>query len=66
MLVNDDNIRFLSTAYRADFNRGWKGVAPLWQRFATSVPSASRKNLYAWMGDWPELQPWIGDRSSRR
>jgi phage major head subunit gpT-like protein len=62
MIINDDNITFLNTAYRASFQRAFKGVAPLWPRFATEVPSATKTNLYAWMGQFPTLRQWIGDR----
>ncbi len=63
MIINRDNINFLNTLYSAAFKRGLDGgVAPLWQRFTTEVPSSSKSNLYAWMGQFPQLRQWIGDR----
>ncbi len=63
MIINNDNIRFLNTVYNAAFKRGLEGgVPPMWKRYATSVPSSSRKNLYAWLGQFPKLREWVGDR----
>lgn len=62
MIINQANVEFLNTAYRANFQRGFGGVAPMWPRFATEVPSSTAKNVYAWLGQFPKLREWIGDR----
>lgn len=62
MIINQANIDFLNTAYRANFQRALGGVAPMWSRFATEVPSSTSKNVYAWLGQFPKLREWIGDR----
>jgi phage major head subunit gpT-like protein len=62
MIINDDNIAFLNTSYRASYQRAFKGVTPLWPRFSTTVPSATKTNLYAWMGQFPSFREWLGDR----
>ncbi len=62
MDINDDNIRFLNTSYRASYQRAFQGVRPLWPRFTTEVPSATKKNLFAWLGQFPSFREWIGDR----
>jgi phage major head subunit gpT-like protein len=62
MLINAANIDFLNTAYRANFQRALSGVTPMWTRFATEVPSSTGKNIYAWLGQFPKLREWIGDR----
>lgn len=62
MIINQANIEFLNSAYRANFQRAFSGFAPMWARFATEVPSTTKKNIYAWMGEFPQLREWIGDR----
>ena len=63
MDINDDNIRFLNTSYRASYQRAFQGVRPLWPRFTTEVPSATKKNLFAWLGQFPVV-PRMDRRSS--
>lgn len=62
MIINRANLDFLNTAYRADFQRGFAGVTPMWQRFATRVPSSTSKNVYAWLNQFPKFREWVGDR----
>jgi phage major head subunit gpT-like protein len=33
-----------------------------WQRIATLVPSSTASNTYGWLGEFPGLREWIGDR----
>lgn len=62
MIINAANVDFLNTAFRANFQRVLSGVSPMWPRFATEVPSSTGKNIYAWLGQFPKLREWIGDR----
>jgi phage major head subunit gpT-like protein len=62
MIINQANIEFLNTAYRGNFQRGLGSVTPMWSRFATEVPSSTAKNIYAWLGQFPKLREWVGDR----
>jgi phage major head subunit gpT-like protein len=34
----------------------------MWERVATMIPSATRENAYAWLGQFPKLREWIGER----
>ncbi|HEY8136257.1 MAG TPA: Mu-like prophage major head subunit gpT family protein [Methylocystis sp.] len=62
MIINHANVEFLNTAYRANFQRAFDGVSPMWTRFATEVPSSTKTNMYAWLGQFPKMREWIGDR----
>ncbi len=37
----------------------------VFERIATTVPSSTATNTYSWLGDFPTLQKWIGDRVIR-
>ncbi len=62
MIINEANIAFLTTAYKAAFKDAFAGVQPMWKDFATLVPSMTATELYAWLGQFPMLREWIGDR----
>lgn len=62
MEINSTNLRALFAAFNAAFQNGFAGVAPQWNRIATMVPSATETEDYAWLGEWPNLREWIGDR----
>ncbi|GGG30961.1 head protein [Caldovatus sediminis] len=62
MLINSANLRTLYTGFSAAFQDGFAGVQPLYARVATTVPSATRQNEYGWLGQFPRIREWIGDR----
>src|SRR5690554_5741242 len=33
-----------------------------WEKVATRVPSSSASNTYGWLGQFPTLREWVGDR----
>lgn len=55
----------LRTDLRRQFNDAYKAMQPetFWSSVATLVPSNSGSNTYGWLGDWPDLIEWVGDRT---
>ena len=62
MIINNDNIRFLNTVYNAAFKRGLEGGAADVEALLRRRCLSPRKNLYAWLGQFPKLREWVGDR----
>lgn len=62
MIINQGNLSALFTGYSAAFSNGFRDVKPLWSRVATQVPSSTRQEKYAWLGQYPRLREWVGDR----
>lgn len=62
MILNSQTLKDLFVGFRNDFNTGFRSVEPNWNQVATLVPSATAENLYAWLGQFPRLREWIGDR----
>ena len=62
MLINSTSLRSLYTGYSTAFQGGFTGVAPMYQRVATTVNSTTRENEYGWLGQMPRFREWIGDR----
>lgn len=62
MIINTANLTTLFTAYKANFKTGWGRAEPMWSKVATFVPSTTETNLYAFLGQFPQLRKWVGDR----
>jgi phage major head subunit gpT-like protein len=52
----------LRTTVSAAFNRGLGQAESDWARIAFQVPSASKSNTYGWLGKFPSMREWIGER----
>jgi phage major head subunit gpT-like protein len=62
MLINSQTLKDLFVGFRSDFNTGFRSVEPQWNQIATLVPSMTAENLYGWLGKFPRLREWVGDR----
>lgn len=62
MIINQANLADLFKAFNAAFNTGFRSAETYWQRVATAVPSTTKEEHYAWLGQFPKLREWIGDR----
>ena len=62
MLVNAENLAAVILSLRSEFQAGLTGYQPMWNRVATRIPSNLRAEHYGWLGSWPKLRKWIGDK----
>ncbi|HUN10658.1 MAG TPA: Mu-like prophage major head subunit gpT family protein [Rhabdaerophilum sp.] len=62
MIINRQSLTTLTTGYKGNFQRGFAGVAPMWEKIATRVPSATAAEEYGWLGAFPGMREWIGER----
>lgn len=62
LIVNRANLNDLFRGFQAAFNTGFRGITPYWSQIATLVPSTTKEEKYAWLGQFPKLREWIGDR----
>lgn len=62
MIINRQSLTTLTTGFKGSFQIGFEGVAPMWNRVATLVPSATASEEYAWLGAFPGMREWIGER----
>lgn len=65
MIVNKQNLNALYVAIKTAFNKGLKSDKVLWNRVATEVPSSTKEESYKWLGQFPRLREWIGDRVAK-
>lgn len=62
MILNQANLGILFTGYKTAFVNGLSMAQPTYERIATVVPSTTRDEKYAWLGQVPRIREWIGDR----
>ncbi len=62
MIITRENLNNLRTSFRLDYQRGYDEASPEYGTIATTVPSSSKTNTYGWLGKFPSLQEWVGDR----
>lgn len=62
MEINRGNLRTIYIGFRTDFQDAFAEVTPSWNKIAMAVPSSTRENQYGWLGKFPRIREWIGDR----
>ncbi|MEP9350575.1 Mu-like prophage major head subunit gpT family protein [Xanthobacter sp. KR7-225] len=63
MEINAASLRSLNTSFNTAYNDGLSGAAASqWGRIATEVPSTTGENEYGWLGSFPRMREWLGDR----
>lgn len=62
IIVNRDSLNAMYNGFKTAYNDAFAGVAPMWGKVATLVPSTSKAENYGWLGQFPQLREWIGDR----
>lgn len=63
-IVTNALLTSLRTQFRQDFQTAYDAAveASFWRDVATEVPSSTASNTYGWLGDFPDMREWIGDR----
>jgi len=62
MIINKANLSALFTGIKTAFNTGFRDAKAMWQTVATLVPSTTSDEKYGWLGQFPRLREWVGDR----
>ena len=52
----------LRTGFSKAFQDALAATPTYWEKVATRVPSSSASNTYGWLGQFPALREWVGDR----
>jgi phage major head subunit gpT-like protein len=62
MIINRINLTLIATAFNAAFRGGLGTAASQFKRVATVVPSTTAAEEYGWLGKFPRVREWVGDR----
>lgn len=56
----------LYTGLKTTFNKSLNETEATWQKIATEVPSTGKAENYAWLGKFPKLRKWVGEKVIKR
>lgn len=62
MIITKANLATLFVAFKAAFAGGLGSAPSQYQRIATVVPSSTGSEEYGWLGSFPKMREWLGDR----
>lgn len=62
MIINSANLQGLRVTFSAAFNKALETMTTQKEKIATTIPSTSKLNTYGWLGDFPQMKEWIGER----
>lgn len=62
MIIDRGNLAGLYVGYRTLFNKALDLTKPMWDKVATESPSTTGSEIYEWLGSFPRLREWIGER----
>ena len=62
MIINKGNLTTLFVAFKAAFAGGLGQAPTQWDKIATTVPSTTGAEEYGWLGAFPNMREWVGDR----
>lgn len=62
MIITPSLLTTLMTSFRSEYQAGQTMAEPTWPKVASKVPSSSKSNTYGWLGQFPKLREWVGDR----
>jgi phage major head subunit gpT-like protein len=65
MLINQANVSTLFAGFKTLFDQGFAGAETVYEQLAMVMPSTTREEVYAWLGQMPGVREWLGERVVR-
>lgn len=62
MFKKSELLKALDTVFRKEFKDGLSLLTPQWGVIAMKVSSSTATNTYGWLGQFPKMKEWVGDR----
>lgn len=62
MIVNAGNLASVFSGFKTVFNTAFEGAESHYERISMTVPSQSKEEIYGWLGQFPKMREWVGDR----
>lgn len=62
MIINQANLEGIYRSFKTIFNQAFDGAPSQWNIVAMEVPSQGRSVDYKWLGAFPQMREWIGER----
>lgn len=62
MIINQGNLTGIYKSFSTVFNQAFDAALSQWPLVAMEAPSTGRSVDYKWLGDFPMMREWVGDR----
>ena len=62
MIVNQAALQGIYKTFSVLFNQAFEGASSMWPLVAMEAMSGGRSVDYKWLGDFPTMREWVGDR----
>lgn len=62
MIINSQNLRGIYTGFKTIFAKAFDETKPMYDKVATVVNSETSEESYKWLGSFPKMKKWIGER----
>lgn len=66
MDITDANLDLAFKGFQTRYNSAFEGAAIYHERIAMEVPSTARDETYGWLGAFPQMREWLGERIVHR
>jgi phage major head subunit gpT-like protein len=65
MIINQASLAAMYNGFKTLFVEAFNNAQPMYPKIAMEIPSSVREETYAWLGAFPSMREWIGDRIIR-
>ena len=65
MLITPSTLSLMFQGLKTVFNQAFDNAESHYKKVSMVVPSTTREETYAWLGEMPTLREWVGDRVIR-
>lgn len=65
MIINHNNLSAAFNGFKTAFNTGFRDAQPEWSQVASRVPSTTLIENYGWLGQFPRVREWVGEKVVR-
>ena len=66
MLINDANLQLVAKGFQTIYNTSFDATVSHKDTVAMTVQSTGSEENYGWLGQFPGLREWIGDRQIKK
>ncbi len=62
MIITNQSLDFMFKGFKALYQKGFSNYSPQWPNIAVKTNSGTSEEAYGWLGQFPQLREWVGDR----